>query len=322
MTINEYLREGGRRKLLVVAVGVVVVVLAASITTGVVVGNKKRQSSSPVEEVDSELIIDVVSRYPPTAQPVLPSIIIKAPTGAQEEDENEDEDTTKKPSQAPQTDTDNEDEDSTKQPTASEEKDRYLPHILMVIMDDLGSGDLGIHGSGITTDVADELAKDGHFLNNFYVLPTCTTTRTALMTGRLPYQMGLYDVFQGGTGMPADEETLAQVLRKVGYRTHAVGKWHLGESQYKYLPTFRGFQSFYGFAGGGSANYFNHVNLRDAYVMRYDKEEFCGKGCAQFPDDRNYYSSFVFAREASRVVLNHKNKDEPLFLYLAFQSVQ
>jgi len=103
----------------------------------------------------------------------------------------------------------------------------YRPHILFVIVDDLGSHDLGMHGTGINTPVADGLARDGLYLDQFYVHPCCTPTRVALMTGRFPYSMGIslpLGVPDTG-GIPLDEETLPQVLNKVGYQSHIVGKW-------------------------------------------------------------------------------------------------
>lgn len=124
----------------------------------------------------------------------------------------------------------------------------YRPHILFVVMDDIGSADLGYHGSGIQTPVADGLAKSGLRLTSFYTLPTCTTTRAALQTGRYPYRMGLYAVIRTRStiAMPTNEETIPQVLKTVGYQTHAVGKWHLGHAKWEQTPTFRGYQSFFG----------------------------------------------------------------------------
>jgi hypothetical protein len=75
------------------------------------------------------------------------------------------------------------------------------PHIIMIVMDDLGSADLGIRGSGIKTPYSDRLAEKGLQFQNYYVLPTCTTTRIALMTGRYPYRMGQYEVIRAKVGL-------------------------------------------------------------------------------------------------------------------------
>jgi hypothetical protein len=153
---------------------------------------------------------------------------------------------------------------------------KKLPHIIMIVMDDLGKADLGIRGSGILTPNSDRLAKKGLQFQNYYVLPTCTTTRTAIMTGRYPYRMGQYEVIRARSarGMPLDEETLPEVLKKAGYQRHAVGKWHLGHSSFDYTPTFRGFESFYGFYAAGRQDYYKHT-VSIALVVDEDSQLDC-----------------------------------------------
>lgn len=199
----------------------------------------------------------------------------------------------------------------------------YRPHILFVVMDDLGSNDLGYHGSGIETPVADEIAMNGLRFKSFYTLPTCSTTRMALMTGRYPYRSGHYEVIRevSAQGLPLDEETLPQVLRTAGYRTAAIGKWHLGHARYEQTPTFRGFQSFFGFHVGGRQDYFEHTSeKKHFYDMRHEPWERCGPGCSRQVDARGQYSSQLYAREANNVIDYH-DRNHPLFLYLAFQAV-
>jgi arylsulfatase A-like enzyme len=199
----------------------------------------------------------------------------------------------------------------------------FKPHILFIVIDDLGSHDLGMHGSGIQTPHCDDLAYQGVYLNNYYVLPSCSPTRSAIMSGRYPLHTGvhLYVVANSTLGLPLDEETLPQVLQKAGYTCHAVGKWHLGHSSYEQTPTFRGFQSFYGFYSG-AADYFTHYR-KGGYDMRFDKQERCGKRCSELRDERGNYSTHVFTREAIRVIQQYSqtDKEKPLFLYLAHQAV-
>mmetsp|Transcript_24194 Transcript_24194/g.67082 ORF Transcript_24194/g.67082 Transcript_24194/m.67082 type:complete len:550 (-) Transcript_24194:536-2185(-) len=212
-----------------------------------------------------------------------------------------------------------------------------LPHIIFVVIDDLGSGDLGRHGSHIQTPTIDQLSRDGIFLSNYYVLPACSPTRSTFMTGRYPLHTGCHTIILDyqTQGLPLDEETLPQVLRKVGYQAHAVGKWHLGHARSAQTPTFRGFQSFFGYLHGGS-DYFTHYKegpLGAAYEMRWDSREYCGSNCSQISDERGNYSTHVFTREATRIIEQHGKKkkrnrnnmdddeEAPLFLYLAHQAV-
>ena len=200
-----------------------------------------------------------------------------------------------------------------------------LPHILFVVMDDLGSHDLGIHGSNILTPNSDQLVKTGVYLDNYYVLPYCSPTRASILSGRYPLHTGCHTIINDWEtqGLPLDEETLPQVLRRAGYQAHAVGKWHVGHSRWEQTPTFRGFQSFYGFYLGAQ-DYFTHIkngDRGDGYDMRNDHCEYCGHNCSQLVDERGNYSTHVFTREAIRIVQEHDNADGPLFLYLAHQAV-
>ena len=132
----------------------------------------------------------------------------------------------------------------------------------MIVMDDLGSHDLGMHGSEILTPTCDTLAREGIYLENYYVLPSCSPTRAALLSGRYPLHTGIHTWIEAisTAHLPLDEETLAQVLKRANYTTHAVGKWHVGHSSWNQTPTFRGFESFYGFYLGGQ-DYFSHEEV-------------------------------------------------------------
>ena len=209
-----------------------------------------------------------------------------------------------------------------------------LPHILFVIIDDLGSYDLGRHGTGIFTPFLDELALNGGMtLDNYYVLPYCSPTRASILSGRYPLHHGVHTIVSDWEtqGLPLEEETLPQLLQNVGYQTHGVGKWHVGHSSWEQTPTFRGFSSWYGFYHG-AADYFTHIKygmVGKAYEMNFDKREFCGDGCSQIMDERGNYSTHVFTRRAIEVIEDyHSNfstsleeEKQPLFLYVAHQAV-
>lgn len=204
-------------------------------------------------------------------------------------------------------------------------KDDDLPHILFVVVDDLGSHDLGLHGSGIFTPHSDQLAREGLYLDNYYVLPYCSPTRASILSGRYPLHTGCHTIINDWEtqGLPLDEETLPQVLRKVGYHAHAIGKWHVGHARWEQTPTFRGFESFFGYYHGAS-DYFTHTKqgpVGAAYEMNRDYQEFCGLDCSQVVDERGNYSTHVFTREAIQLIDGYNVENGPLFLYLAHQAV-
>lgn len=125
-----------------------------------------------------------------------------------------------------------------------------LPNIVVLFADDLGYGDLSCYGHPtIRTPNLDRMAREGIRLTSFYAAsPGCSPSRAALLTGRYPLRCGVPTVYGPETlkGLPESEITLADILKKQGYRTMAVGKWHLGHAKRDYMPTSRGFDHYYG----------------------------------------------------------------------------
>ncbi len=184
------------------------------------------------------------------------------------------------------------------------------PNIVYLLADDLGWGDVGWHGSEIATPNLDALALGGARLEQFYVLPVCSPTRAALLTGRYPMRYGL----QSGVirphephGLALDEQLLSSGLRQAGYSTSIVGKWHLGLATPEYLPTRRGFDHQYGHYLG-SLDYFSHE--RDGgFDWHRDDEVNRDEG----------YATHLIAREAvARIEAQPEGK--PLFLYVSFNA--
>lgn len=127
------------------------------------------------------------------------------------------------------------------------------PNILIILVDDMGWGDIGVNGGGVAvgapTPHIDRLARGGLNLTSTYSQPTCTPTRAALMTGRLPPRSGLTRPMLAGEKPSvnpwADELTAARLLSNAGYRTALSGKWHLGELEGT-RPTDVGYDEFLG----------------------------------------------------------------------------
>jgi len=171
--------------------------------------------------------------------------------------------------------------------TGSEGWKRSPPNILVIIGDDVGVNDVGWQGnSDMPTPVMNQLASDGVILTNQHVQVLCTATRAAFLTGRFPIRYGrqhwvarpAYKV-----GLDLEEELLPEKLQKEGYKTHLVGKWHLGFNKIDYLPTSRGFDTFYG-TYQGQCDHIEHVRAWNTTQGRaidcifpndMDQEVFC-----------------------------------------------
>src|SRR5436190_1926860 len=123
------------------------------------------------------------------------------------------------------------------------------PNIVIILADDLGYGDLGCYGHPtISTPNLNRMAAEGMRFTQFYsASPVCSPSRAALLTGRLPIRNGMNAVLfpTSKGGIQKNEITIAQALKKAGYRTGMIGKWHLGHLP-QFWPTLHGFDSFYG----------------------------------------------------------------------------
>ncbi|CAE7567869.1 Arsb [Symbiodinium sp. CCMP2456] len=191
------------------------------------------------------------------------------------------------------------------------------------VLDDWGYHDIGFRNPEMRTPTLDSFHHEGVTLDQYYVLPTCSPSRATFLTGRLPIHHGLNSKLKfESVGLPLDEKLLPALLKEQGYKTHAVGKWHLGFYRAAYTPTFRGFDSFYGYYMG-SQGYFTHKLYTYYDFHRQDKPN-CGKQCSRVEwKAAGIYSTRLFTEEAVRLIRRHSAyyPGQPLFLYQAWQNV-
>jgi len=206
---------------------------------------------------------------------------------------------------------------------------RRAPHIVLILVDDMGWSDLGCYGGEIETPSVDSLAAAGLRFSAFYNTGRCCPTRASLMTGLYPHQAGVGRMtfdrgrpgYRGRLG--TDTVTIAEVLRAAGYRTAMVGKWHLSlteehEGHMEHLnnrviretfsdpatyPVHRGFDEHYGIIWGV-------VNYYDPFSLVHNTT-----AVASVPE--GYYVTDAFTDRAVDEIARCAEDDRPLFLYLA-----
>ena len=195
---------------------------------------------------------------------------------------------------------------------------------MLIVADDLGFSDIGVFGSEISTPNLDKLARKGLQLRNFYTGPTCSVSRSMLMSGRDNHIAGLGNmaetVADNQLGQPGYEgylndrvDTIAELLQSGGYHTYMSGKWHLG-AQPEQSPKSRGFdQSFALLYGGGS--HFADMAGGDAHrnPLLYREN---GSLVRELPEE--FYSTTYYTDRLIAQLDSNIGDDKPFFAYLAY----
>jgi len=196
-----------------------------------------------------------------------------------------------------------------------EAKVTHRPNVLIILTDDLGYGDLSCQGGkDIQTPNIDKLFEKGVRFTNFYSNSTvCSPTRAALLTGRYPDRVGVPGVIRTSSEnswgfLNPNAVLLPQVLKKAGYHTSLIGKWHLGLEKPN-LPNQRGFDYFHGFLADMMDDYWIHLREGKNY-MRLNKTEIDPKG----------HATDIFSDWAIDFISKNASKKEPFILYLAYNA--
>ena len=146
------------------------------------------------------------------------------------------------------------------------------PNIVLLVADDAGWNDVGYHGSEINTPNINKLAENGVELNQFYVYPTCSPSRAALLTGKYASRFGIGEpiAMESKQVLPTNVKTLPEALKQSGYQTAITGKWHLGLSL-ESGPSHYGFDYTYGYLHGQIDQYTHRYKNGDTTWFRNNK---------------------------------------------------
>jgi arylsulfatase A-like enzyme len=189
------------------------------------------------------------------------------------------------------------------------------PNIVYIMADDMGYADVSCYGRpDIQTPNIDSIAAIGvRFLQGYANSAVCSATRTGLITGRYQYRLriGLEEPLQAGKediGLPPEHPTLPSILKKAGYGTTLIGKWHLGILP-KFSPLKSGYDHFYGFRGG-AIDYFNHQGTDH-------KDDFWNDDAAA---KEVGYTTELFGNHAVETIGAYARGGRPFFISLHFNA--
>jgi arylsulfatase A-like enzyme len=197
------------------------------------------------------------------------------------------------------------------------------PNILLIVADDLGYSDIGSFGGEIATPTLDRLANEGLRLSGFHVLPSCSPTRSVLLSGTDNHVAGIGTMGELLTpemaGQPGYEgylnfqvASLSEVLKAGGYHTYMAGKWHLGHEE-NTTPHARGFDETFALLPGGGSHWGDMKPLSPPQTMVYSRN---GKKVESLPND--FYSTTYYTDKLLEFIDQNKRDGKPFFAYLSY----
>jgi arylsulfatase len=198
------------------------------------------------------------------------------------------------------------------------------PNIVLIVVDDMGYSDVGAFGGEIATPTIDALAETGVRMTNFYVGPTCSPTRSMLMSGNDNHVAGLGNMNEALTpnqaGQPGYEGYLnnrvvsvASLLQDAGYHTYMAGKWHLGEKP-EHDPANRGFEKSFTMLEGGASHFDDEWMMYANYTPTYRENG------VRTHVPRGFYSTEFYTDKTIQYI-DDQSDDAPFFAYLSYTAV-
>jgi arylsulfatase A len=191
------------------------------------------------------------------------------------------------------------------------------PNFVVILIDDMGYGDIGPFGSTLNhTPNLDRMASEGMILTSFYGAPVCTPSRAQILTGCYAKRVSLPDVIFPACpiGLSPKEHTVANLLKEQGYATMAIGKWHVGD-QPEFLPTQHGFDHFYGLP---YSNDMGQKTNAAGKILNPPLPLLQDKNIIEAPVDQDTLTA-GYTEHALKFIT--ENRNHPFFLYLAHTAV-
>ena len=186
------------------------------------------------------------------------------------------------------------------------------PNILFILTDDQGFGDISAHGNPVLkTPNLDKLRSEGRSFSDFHVSPTCSPTRSALMTGRHEFKNGITHTILERERMTLNATTIAQQLQAAGYATGIFGKWHLGDED-DYQPNKRGFNEVFIHGAGGIGQIYPG-SCGDAPSNKYFDPFILHNG--KFEKTSGYCTD-IFYQQATEWMNAQRKAKKPFFAYI------
>jgi arylsulfatase A-like enzyme len=201
------------------------------------------------------------------------------------------------------------------------------PNLIVIMTDDQGYADVGFNGcEDIPTPNIDAIAKNGvKFTRGYVTYPVCGPSRAGFLTGRYQGRFGFSDnpsinPNDPSAGLPVEEETIAEVLKKSNYNNAVIGKWHMGTHP-RFHPLERGFDYFFGFLSGGH-NYFpEKLNINDLSEVKRKWQWYATK----IKENRTVveiedYLTDELSQSAVKYIEKQVSNDQHFMLYLAYNA--
>jgi len=190
------------------------------------------------------------------------------------------------------------------------------PNFIVLFVDDMGYNDIGFHNPAVVSPNIDELAGQSVRVEQYYTNQVCSPSRYSLLSGRYPYKHFISKE-AGSTEPycpPLDQKLIAERLGDAGYKTHLVGKWHLGYCSWRCTPTHRGFDTHYGFLSGGIDRYSKIAQHTDGLFDWWNNEESVRTAAGD-------YGEIQLTDHAVKLIEDHDSASGPMFMYVSYGNV-